>query len=100
MKKYLVLLICLFIVGCGKDYKTYTEKEKRKMYDIAYDEERAGNKEKMLEIDKLREKLKIEAEKGDSIAEKEYEEWKYIEGSTYRKTYSGKAKADLLNRLW
>lgn len=31
MKKYFMLLMfCLFLIGCGKDYKTYSLEEKKK----------------------------------------------------------------------
>ena len=32
MKKYFMLLMfCLFLIGCGKDYKTYSLEEKKEM---------------------------------------------------------------------
>ena len=32
MKKYFMLLMfCLFLAGCGKDYKTYSLEEKKEM---------------------------------------------------------------------
>lgn len=36
----MVVLLGLVIVGCGKNYKVYTQKEKREMYDIALEEKK------------------------------------------------------------
>ena len=47
MKKYFMLFICcLFIISCGKDYKTYSLKEKKEMIKEAVIENRQGNREK------------------------------------------------------
>ena len=33
MKKYFMLLMfCIFLIGCGKDYKTYSLEEKKEMF--------------------------------------------------------------------
>lgn len=100
MKKYLVLLMCLLIVGCGKDYKTYTEREKEKLYEIAYNEKMNGNPEKMNYIDDLKKKLEKAASEGDQTALKELEEWR-LTGLFYFVPMSDpNYKVNFENRLW
>ena len=86
MKKYFMLLMfCLFLVGCGKDYKTYSLEEKKEMIKEAVIENRQGNREKMDKLDKLVKKLEEAARNGDGEAEAELKEWhetaSLIEGS-------------------
>ena len=86
MKKYFMLLIfCLFLIGCGKDYKTYSLEEKKEMIKEAVIENRQGNREKMEKLDELVKKLEEAARNGDGEAEAELKEWyetaSLIEGS-------------------
>ncbi|HCE32578.1 hypothetical protein [Fusobacterium sp.] len=86
MKKYFMLLIfCLFLAGCGKDYKTYSLEEKKEMIKEAVIENRQGNREKMDKLDKLVKKLEEAARNGDKEAVAELKEWhetaSLIEGS-------------------
>ncbi len=103
MKKIIFsLILCLFIVGCGKDYETYTEVEKRKMYNLALDEQEKGNNEKIEEINKLIEKLEIAYKKGDETAKIEFYEWHETKIGTHR-SYTDKlknSKVDMTNRAW
>lgn len=102
MKKIVFsLILCLFIVGCGRDYETYTKAEKRKMYDIALEEQDKGNDEKINKIYELMDKLKIAYENGDSIAKKEYIEW-HNEQIRYRSNTNKliNSKVDMSNRAW
>lgn len=47
MKKYFMLLMfCIFLIGCGKDYKTYSLEEKKEMFKEAVIEESQGNRKK------------------------------------------------------
>lgn len=76
MRKILsIISICLLLVACGKDYKVYTRKEKKEMYNAALKDERNGNNEKMNYIKELMEKLEISAKNGDNTAMKELGEW-------------------------
>ena len=69
MKKYFILFMCcLFLMSCGKDYKTYSLEEKKEMIKEAVIENRNGNKEKV-------KKLEEAAKNGDKEAEKELKEW-------------------------
>ena len=71
MKKYFILFICfLFLIGCGKDYKTYSLKEKKEMIKEAVIENRNGNREKIEKLDELTKKLEEDTE-----AEAELKEW-------------------------
>ena len=86
MKKYFMLLMfCLFLIGCGKDYKTYSLEEKKEMIKEAVLENRQGNREKMEKLDELVKKLEEAARNGDGEAEAELKEWhetaSLIEGS-------------------
>ena len=86
MKKYFMLLMfCLFLIGCGKDYKTYSLEEKKEMIKEAVIENRQGNREKMDKLDELVKKLEEAARNGDGEAEAELKEWhetaSLIEGS-------------------
>ncbi|WP_320950923.1 MULTISPECIES: hypothetical protein [Fusobacterium] len=86
MKKYFMLLMfCLFLIGCGKDYKTYSLEEKKEMIKEAVIENRQGNREKMEKLDELVKKLEEAARNGDGEAEAELKEWhetaSLIEGS-------------------
>ena len=86
MKKYFMLLMfCIFLVGCGKDYKTYSLEEKKEMIKEAVIENRQGNREKMDKLDELVKKLEEAARNGDGEAEAELKEWhetaSLIEGS-------------------
>ena len=86
MKKYFMLLMfCLFLIGCGKDYKTYSLEEKKEMIKEAVIENRQGNREKMDKLDKLIKKLEEAARNGDKEAVAELKEWhetaSLIEGS-------------------
>ena len=68
MKKYFMLLMfCIFLVGCGKDYKTYSLEEKKEMIKEAVIENRQGNRGKMNKLDELIKKLEE--------AEAELKEW-------------------------
>lgn len=102
MKKVILgIFLCLFIIGCGKDYKVYSKEQKREMYDIALEEEKNGNSEKMKEIENLMEKLEIAAKKGDNAAKIELEEW-FHEKTRFR-SYVDEVKdlkVDLENRRW
>ena len=76
MKKYFMLLIfCLFLAGCGKDYKTYSLEEKKEMIKEAVIENRNGNKEKVKKLDEIVKKLEEAARNGDKEAEEELKEW-------------------------
>ncbi|WP_338978116.1 hypothetical protein [Fusobacterium nucleatum] len=76
MKKYFMLLMfCLFLIGCGKDYKTYSLEEKKEMIKEAVIENRQGNREKMEKLDELVKKLEEAARNGDGEAEAELKEW-------------------------
>lgn len=76
MKKYFMLLMfCLFLIGCGKDYKTYSLEEKKEMIKEAVIENRQGNREKMDKLDELVKKLEEAARNGDTEAEAELKEW-------------------------
>ena len=76
MKKYFMLLMfCLFLVGCGKDYKTYSLEEKKEMIKEAVIENEQGNKRKMEKLDELVKKLEVAARNGDKEAEAELKEW-------------------------
>ncbi|EHO78138.1 MULTISPECIES: hypothetical protein [Fusobacterium] len=76
MKKYFILFICfLFLIGCGKDYKTYSLKEKKEMIKEAVIENRNGNREKIEKLDELTKKLEEAARNGDTEAEAELKEW-------------------------
>lgn len=86
MKKYFMLLMfCIFLIGCGKDYKTYSLEEKKEMIKEAVIENRQGNREKMKKLDELVKKLEEAARNGDGEAEAELKEWyetaSLIEGS-------------------
>lgn len=86
MKKYFMLLMfCLFLAGCGKDYKTYSLEEKKEMIKEAVIENRQGNRQKMEQLDELVKKLEEAARNGDRKAEAELKEWhetaSSIEGS-------------------
>ena len=86
MKKYFMLLMfCIFLVGCGKDYKTYSLEEKKEMIKEAVIENRQGNREKMDKLDELVKKLEEAARNGDKEAVAELKEWhetvSLIEGS-------------------
>ena len=86
MKKYFMLLMfCIFLVGCGKDYKTYSLEEKKEMIKEAVIENRQGNREKMDKLDELVKKLEEAARNGDKEAVAELKEWhetaSSIEGS-------------------
>ena len=86
MKKYfMILMFCLFLIGCGKDYKTYSLEEKKEMIKEAVIENRQGNREKMEKLDELVKKLEEAARNGDGEAEAELKEWyetaSLIEGS-------------------
>lgn len=86
MKKYFILFICfLFLIGCGKDYKTYSLKEKKEMIKEAVIENRNGNREKIEKLDELTKKLEEAARNGDKEAVAELAEWHgaaiLIEGS-------------------
>ena len=76
MKKYFILFMCcLFLMSCGKDYKTYSLEEKKKMIKEAVIENRNGNKEKVKKLDEIVKKLEEAAKNGDKEAEKELKEW-------------------------
>ena len=76
MKKYFMLLMfCIFLVGCGKDYKTYSLEEKKEMIKEAVIENRQGNREKMDKLDELVKKLEEAARNGDKEAVAELKEW-------------------------
>ena len=86
MKKYFMLLMfCLFLIGCGKDYKTYSLEEKKEMIKEAVIEESQGNRKKMEQLDELVKKLEEAARNGDKEAVAELKEWhetaSLIEGS-------------------
>lgn len=86
MKKYFMLLMfCIFLIGCGKDYKTYSLEEKKEMIKEAVIENRQGNREKMDKLDELVKKLEEAARNGDKEAVAELKEWhetvSLIEGS-------------------
>ena len=86
MKKYFMLLMfCLFLIGCGKDYKTYSLEEKKEMIKEAVIENRQGNRGKMNKLDELIKKLEEAARNGDKEAVAELKEWhetaSLIEGS-------------------
>ena len=86
MKKYFMLLMfCLFLAGCGKDYKTYSLEEKKEMIKEAVIEESQGNRKKMEQLDELVKKLEVAARNGDKEAVAELKEWhetaSLIEGS-------------------
>lgn len=86
MKKYFMLLMfCIFLIGCGKGYKTYSLEEKKEMIKEAVIENRQGNREKMKKLDELVKKLEEAARNGDGEAEAELKEWHgtalLIEGS-------------------
>ncbi|WP_338957158.1 hypothetical protein LDJ98_04030 [Fusobacterium nucleatum] len=86
MKKYFMLLMfCLFLIGCGKDYKTYSLEEKKEMIKEAVIEESQGNRKKMEQLDELVKKLEVAARNGDKEAAAELAEWHgtalLIEGS-------------------
>lgn len=86
MKKYFMLLMfCIFLIGCGKGYKTYSLEEKKEMIKEAVIENRQGNREKMEKLDELVKKLEEAARNGDGEAEAELKEWyetaSLIEGS-------------------
>ena len=86
MKKYFMLLMfCIFLIGCGKDYKTYSLEEKKEMIKEAVIENRNGNKEKVKKLDEIVKKLEEAARNGDGEAEAELKEWyetaSLIEGS-------------------
>ena len=86
MKKYFMLLMfCIFLIGCGKDYKTYSLEEKKEMIKEAVIENRQGNREKMEKLDELVKKLEEAARNGDKEAVAELKEWhetaSLIEGS-------------------
>lgn len=86
MKKYFMLLMfCLFLIGCGKEYKTYSLEEKKEMIKEAVIENRQGNREKMKKLDELVKKLEEAARNGDKEAVAELAEWHgaaiLIEGS-------------------
>ena len=76
MKKYFILFMCcLFLMSCGKDYKTYSLEEKKEMIKEAVIENRNGNKEKVKKLDEIVKKLGEAAKNGDKEAEKELKEW-------------------------
>lgn len=76
LKKYFMLLMfCIFLVGCGKDYKTYSLEEKKEMIKEAVIENRQGNRGKMNKLDELIKKLEEAARNGDGEAEAELKEW-------------------------
>ena len=76
MKKYFILFMCcLFLMSCGKDYKTYSLEEKKEMIKEAVIENRNGNKEKVKKLDEIVKKLEEAAKNGDNEAEKELKEW-------------------------
>jgi len=81
----MLLMFCIFLVGCGKDYKTYSLEEKKEMIKEAVIENRQGNREKMDKLDKLVKKLEEAARNGDKEAVAELKEWhetaSLIEGS-------------------
>ena len=68
-------MFCLFLIGCGKDYKTYSLEEKKEMIKEAVIENRQGNREKMEKLDELVKKLEEAARNGDTEAEAELKEW-------------------------
>ena len=71
----MLFICCLFIISCGKDYKTYSLKEKKEMIKEAVIENRQGNREKMNKLDELIKKLEEAARNGDTEAEAELKEW-------------------------
>ena len=76
MKKYFILFMCcLFLMSCGKDYKTYSLEEKKERIKEAVIENRNGNKEKVKKLDEIVKKLEEAAKNGDKEAEKELKEW-------------------------
>lgn len=76
MKKYFMLFMCcLFLISCGKDYKTYSLEEKKEMIKEAVIENEQGNKRKMEKLDELVKKLEVAARNGDKEAEAELKEW-------------------------
>jgi len=81
----MLLMFCIFLVGCGKDYKTYSLEEKKEMIKEAVIENRQGNREKMDKLDELIKKLEEAARNGDKEAVAELKEWhetaSLIEGS-------------------
>lgn len=102
MKKVILGLVLTFvIIGCGKDYETYTFDQKRKMYMEAYVEYQDSGQTKDEKVNKfyaLRDKLEVEAEKGDRTAEKEYREWVIvIQNTFYFPTPTEKANLNSLN---
>lgn len=101
MKKTLTLLFLAFVlIGCGKNYETYTETQMKEMYDIAYKEKKAGNSEKMDYIEELQEKLAVAAKDGDKVAAEQKELWVVTKMFHYEPQDSKKFKVDLKNRLW
>ena len=76
MKKYFILFMCcLFLMSCGKDYKTYSLEEKKEMIKEAVIENRNGNKEKVKKLDKIVKKIEEAVKNGDKEAEEELKEW-------------------------
>ncbi len=102
MKKILLgILLCFFIIGCGKDYETYTQEEKNKMYDIALEQQQKGNNKEMEKIKELINKLEIAYRKGDKTAEVEFFEWR--ESELRFRPYSNELEGDnidMTNRKW
>jgi len=68
-------MCCLFLISCGKDYKTYSLEEKKEMIKEAVIENEQGNKRKMEKLDELVKKLEVAARNGDKEAEAELKEW-------------------------
>ena len=101
MKKYFMLLMfCLFLIGCGKDYKTYSLEEKKEMIKEAVIENRNGNKEKVKKLDEIVKKLEEAAKNGDKEAYNERSEWDYVIKMSFQPNSDPNIKADLLNRKW
>ncbi|MDO4689813.1 MAG: hypothetical protein Q4A58_00765 [Fusobacterium sp.] len=100
MKKMLLgLLICLFLVSCGKkevEYPIYTKAEKEAIYKEAKDKD---NKEKLKEIEDLMNKLEILGKNGDKVAEGEYLDWEETQ-LFYRAPKQKDPGANLLDRKW
>ena len=75
MKKYFMLLMCcLFLISCEKDYKTYSLEEKKEIFREALTEE-DGKNEKSKKLEKILEEIEKAAKNGDKKAEAELEEW-------------------------
>lgn len=81
MKKVLIGVMLLgLLAGCGNEIKTYTREEKINLLEKAILEKESKS---IKEYQEILQELKRKAEKGNTVAKQEYEEWKALENLTF-----------------